>query len=137
MELIYSIADRDLLIVCDAVRAEAAPGTVMRIAGEDLPAFFRTKLSPHQLGLSDVLATLRLLERVPAHVVLVGIVPENLELGTRLSPGIESALEKALGLVLAEIEAHGIRLKLRPAQAGSIGGVGENADGGQAPRSWL
>ncbi len=121
MELIYSIAGRDLLVVCDAVRAEAAPGTVMRIAGEDLPAFFRTKLSPHQLGLSDVLATLRLVERVPAHVVLVGIVPEELDLGTSLSPVVESAMEEALELVLTEIEGHGLRLQPCCAQPGTIG----------------
>ncbi len=136
MELIYSIAGRDLLVVCDAVRAEAAPGTVMRIAGEDLPAFFRTKLSPHQLGLSDVLAMLRLLERVPAHVVLVGIVPEDLELGTKLSPRIESALEEALEIVLAEIERYGARLQLRRTRARALAGVGETTDNGQTRRAW-
>lgn len=114
MELIHSIVDRDALIVCDAVNSDLPPGTVLRITGEELPAFFRTKLSPHQLGLSDVLATLSLLGQVPPRVILIGIVPEDLELGIELSPRIESALEKALELLVAEIESLGSRIRTRP-----------------------
>lgn len=114
MELIHTIADRDALIVCDAVASDLPPGTVLRIAGDELPAFFRTKLSPHQLGLSDVLATLSLLDRMPPRVVLIGIVPEDLELGIELSPRIESAMEEALEMLVAEIETLGSRLRARP-----------------------
>ena len=114
MELIHTIADRDALIVCDAVSSELSPGTVLRISGDELPAFFRTKLSPHQLGLSDVLATLSLLERMPRQVILIGVVPEDLELGIELSPRIESVMEEALDLLVAEIESLGPQLHARP-----------------------
>lgn len=114
MELVHTIADRDALIVCDAVSSQSPPGTVLRITGEELPAFFNTRLSPHQLGLSDVLATLRLLGRVPPHVTLIGIVPEDLELGIGLSPRIESAAEAALELLAAEIELLGFALRPLP-----------------------
>ncbi|MCG6860003.1 MAG: HyaD/HybD family hydrogenase maturation endopeptidase [Chromatiaceae bacterium] len=120
MELIHTIADRDALIVCDAVRSESPPGTVMRIPGEELPAFFSTKLSPHQLGLSDVLATLTLLERAPPSIVLIGIVPKNLDLGMQLSAHIESALEEALALLVEEIESLGYPLRRHPASAATI-----------------
>jgi len=120
MDLIHTIADRDALIVCDAVRSESPPGTVIRIAGDELPAFFRTRLSPHQLGLSDVLAALSLLERVPPRVVLIGIVPQDLDLGVELSPTVQRALEKALLLVIAEIEALGLPVNPRPAQTQAI-----------------
>jgi hydrogenase maturation protease len=115
MELIHTIAGRDALIVCDAVRSDKPPGTVLRLAGEELPAFFRTKLSPHQLGLSDVLATLTLLEQVPPSVVLIGIVPQDLDLGIELSPPIAAALDEALALLIAEIESLGFRLCPYPA----------------------
>lgn len=117
MELIHTIADRDALVVCDAVRSDAPPGTVMRIAGEKLPAFFGTKLSPHQLGLSDMLATLTLLERVPPSVSLIGIVPQDLDLGLELSPRIASALDEALALLVSEIESLGFRLHPGPVAA--------------------
>jgi hydrogenase maturation protease len=114
MELIHTIADRDALIVCDAVASDLSPGTVLRISGNELPAFFRTKLSPHQLGLSDVLASLSLLGRVPPQVILIGVVPEDLELGIELSPRIEAAMDEALELLVAEIESLGSQLRTRP-----------------------
>jgi hydrogenase maturation protease len=113
MELIHSIAGRDALIVCDAVVSDKPPGSLTRIAGEELPASFRTRLSPHQLGLSDLLATLRLLEQAPRHIALIGIAPQRLDLGTELSPRVESALEEALALLIAEIESLGLRLHPR------------------------
>jgi len=109
MELIHTIADRDALILCDAVRADAPPGSVLRVAGEDLPAFFRTKLSPHQLGVCDLLATLALLGRTPSRVVLIGIVPEAMELGLALSPRVAAALEEALLRLVGEMAALGCR----------------------------
>jgi hydrogenase maturation protease len=114
MELIHTIADRDALIVCDAVRSELPPGTVLRFMGDELPAFFRTKISPHQLGLSDVLATLSLLGRTPPRITLIGVVPQDLDLGIELSPRIDSALDEALALLVAEIESLGFHL--RPAR---------------------
>jgi len=117
MDLIHTIADREALIVCDAVRSDKPPGTLVRIDGEDLPAFFRTRLSPHQLGLSDMLAALALLERVPRRVVLIGIVPLALDLGVDLSPVVDAALDEALPLLVTEIEALGLSLSPRPGPA--------------------
>lgn len=114
MELIHSIANRDALIVCDAIRSDSPPGTVKRIAGEELPALFNTKLSPHQLGLSEVLATLILLDQLPSSVSLIGIVPQDLDLGIGLSPQIESALNEALALLVTEIESLGFPLRRPP-----------------------
>jgi hydrogenase expression/formation protein len=48
MEMIEDLSDLDLLIVIDVVNTGAAPGTVVKIAGDDIPVFFRRKLSPHQ-----------------------------------------------------------------------------------------
>jgi len=117
MDLIHTIADRDVLVVCDAVRSNKRPGTVLRITGEDLPTFFRTRLSPHQLGLSDVLAALKLLGQAPPSVILIGVVPQDLDLGTELSPRIETALEEALAQLMAEIASLGLQLRPRPASA--------------------
>lgn len=124
MELIHTIAGRDALILCDAVRADAPPGSVLRIAGEDLPAFFRTKLSPHQLGVSDLLATLALLGRTPSRVVLIGMVPEAMDLGLALSPRIEAAMEEALRRLLAEMEGLGCRPRPRGAGQPVANGLG-------------
>ncbi len=113
MDLLYTISGRDLLIVCDAIKADAAPGTVIRITGDEVPAFLHTKLSPHQVGLSDVLATLKLLDELPPAISIVGIVPEDLSLGTELSPTAAGAVDQALTAIIAELAAAGIDVAQR------------------------
>lgn len=108
MDLLDAISGRDVLIVCDAVKADAPPGTVVRITGDDVPACFRNKLSPHQVGLSDVLATLKLLGELPPVVSIVGIVPEDLSLGTDLSLTASDAVDHALTTIIDELAAAGI-----------------------------
>ena len=59
MEMLDDLGHADHLIIVDAMRSGKPPATITRLAGAEVPVFFRTKLSPHQVGLSDVLATLR------------------------------------------------------------------------------
>jgi hydrogenase maturation protease len=66
IELLRFFDERDHLIIVDAVSADHPPGTVMRIEGADVPATFETRITPHQLGLSDLLATAKLTGQMPA-----------------------------------------------------------------------
>lgn len=107
MDLLDQIAGREQLIVVDAIATGAPPATVVRLAGDEVPAFFRTRISPHQLGLSDVLAALRLLEAEPAAITLIGIVPDVLDLGLELSPAVGARLDTLVDMVAAELAAAG------------------------------
>jgi hydrogenase maturation protease len=73
MEMIEDLSDLDFLVVLDVVKTGAAPGTVVRIAGDEIPVFFRSKLSPHQIALPDVLASLELLGTMPREIVILGV----------------------------------------------------------------
>jgi len=103
MDLLDVIAGRDHLIIVDAVNTGSPPGTLVRLRDADIPAAFRTKSSPHQLGLQDVLALLRLLETAPRHVTVVGVQPDNLDIGLELSPAIARRLDEMADMVLAEL----------------------------------
>ena len=81
MDLLDMVADRDCLIVADAVNADAPAGRVIRLENDNIRMLFETRFSPHQLGLSDLLANLRLIDKAPRRVVVVGVVPQNLSLG--------------------------------------------------------
>ncbi len=105
MDLLDQIAGRAHLIVVDAVKTGRPPAAVVRLAGDDVPAFFRTRVSPHQMGLSDVLAALRLMDAAPAHVTVIGIEPVCLDLSLELSPPVEARLPEILALVRDEIAA--------------------------------
>lgn len=104
MELLEPIRQARHLIVIDAVDAGAAPGTVLRLAGDEVPVFFgRSHLSPHQVGLSDVLAVARLAGWAPATVTVYGIEPESLDVGVDLTPRVAAALPGLLRAVAAEM----------------------------------
>lgn len=107
MSLIDTLASRERVIVIDAVRSGEPPGTVLRLDGDDVPAFFRTRISPHQLGLSEVLAALTLTHELPKRVTLIGIEPLNLELGLDLTSVVAGVIDRVVEMVLAELEAAG------------------------------
>jgi hydrogenase maturation protease len=108
MELLEPIRQARHLVVIDAVDAGVEPGTVVRLSGNEVPIFFgRRHLSPHQVGLSDVLAVARLAGRAPATVAVHGIQPERLEPGLDLSPRVAEALPGMLRDVLAELRRLG------------------------------
>lgn len=118
MELLDQLVGIDALIVVYALRGEEPPGTLLRLEGSELAAFFqRTRLSPHQLGLGDLLGALELLEARPRELVLLGIVPESLAHGLELSPAVAAAVPRALRLLAAELDRLGHRPLPGPALA--------------------
>ncbi|WP_051341050.1 HyaD/HybD family hydrogenase maturation endopeptidase [Azospirillum halopraeferens] len=107
MDMLDIIASHDTLIVVDAVKTGAPPATVVRLTGDAVPAFFKGKLSPHQLGLSDLLATLRLHGEEPKTLVLFGCVPERMEVRLDLSPAVAARVPDLVDRVVAELRALG------------------------------
>jgi hydrogenase maturation protease len=94
MELLPVVQDATRLLILDAV-AGKVPGTVVCLAGDQVPRLLATKLSPHQVGLLDLFAASRMLGTEPAVVEVVGIVPEVVDLGLELSAVVVAALDEA------------------------------------------
>ena len=103
MEMLDELSDLDHLIVVDAINAGKPPGTLLRIEGEDVPVFFRTRLSPHQIGLPDVMASLEFLGAQPKKMVILGVQPQTMELGMELTPVVAARVPELVEQVLAEI----------------------------------
>ena len=110
MGLLDDISGREHLIVLDAVQTGDPPGTLVRLAGDDVPVYFSMRISPHQLGLSDVLATLELSGEKPAEVVVLGLVPQSLEMSLELSGLINGKLGDLAGAAVRELERLGYPL---------------------------
>ena len=102
-ELLAELENLELLIIVDAIASDAAPGTLVRLEGDRIPAAFSNKLSPHQHGINDLLATLQFLGRAPARVVLFGCVPARIELGMELSSEVTAVLPELVERVVAEL----------------------------------
>lgn len=92
MELLADLAGAQLLLIVDAVAGGGLPGTIHVLKGDEVPRFFTLKLSPHQVGLSDVLATLLVAGESPQETIIIGVEPGSLALGMELSAEVAAAL---------------------------------------------
>src|SRR5512140_1298262 len=91
IDLLDQLAEVEHIVFVDAARTGGLPGAVVEFEADNLPVWFRQRMSPHQIGLADLLATLRLMDHAPQSVTLIGIEPESMELGTELTPAVERA----------------------------------------------
>ena len=108
MDLLDMVADRDCLIVADAVNAAGPAGRLIRLEDDDIRALFELRFSPHQLGLSDLLAALRLMEKAPRRVIIIGVVPQDLTLGLELSPAAACGRDAAVSMIVDELSRLGV-----------------------------
>lgn len=97
---------RLLVVVVDAMRSGAPPGTVRRfdVVAEPLPELSEPGASTHGIGVGPVLELARLLGYLPARLVVVGIEGRRFTVGTLPSPEVLSAVPAAVALVESEIE---------------------------------
>ena len=80
----------------------------MRLCDDEVPVFFRRNLSPHGIGLSDVLAALEFLGAEPRETVILGVQPVSLALSTELTPAIAARVPELVEQVVAELTQRGL-----------------------------
>lgn len=117
LELLDNLKDRDLLIIIDAMKNGGPPGSVYRLADREVPAHFNTRITPHQLGISDLLATLGLMDSLPSWLVLFGVEPGDLSTGLGLSAPVEQGLARVVAAVVAELSECGLEPQLLAVEA--------------------
>ena len=113
MGLLDDISGRQHVLVLDAVQTGEPPGTLVKLAGDEVPVYFGMRISPHQLGLSDVLATLELSGEQPAGVTVLGLVPLSLEMCLRLSDLVNSRLDSLVEAAVNELGSLGHPLRTK------------------------
>jgi hydrogenase maturation protease len=103
--LLPYLEDHDALIVFDAVDYGLEPGTMKVVRGDDVPAFMGAKkMSLHQTGFQDVLATAELMGYRPDPLLLIGVQPVELEdYGGGLRELTASRVDTALQIALDEL----------------------------------
>jgi hydrogenase maturation protease len=102
LELLSYVWDCSRLIVIDAVEVGKAPGTVVRMSGEELNSLPGNS-SVHQLGVSDLLVALRVLAQRQPAVVLLGVQPANTDWSTELSPAVTAAMNSLVEAAVREL----------------------------------
>lgn len=91
----------DEVIVVDAARSGAPPGTIHRIdpTSQPLPEGMLAT-STHSVGVASTIEMARALGRLPDRVTVYGIEVSDLTRGVGLSPAVETAVD----LVVEEID---------------------------------
>jgi hydrogenase maturation protease len=105
--LLPFLEEADALLVFDAIDYGLPPGTLKVVRDGEVPAFLGAKkMSLHQTGFQDVIATATLMGYRPARMVLIGCQPVELDdYGGGLRPEVAQRIPEALAIareVLAE-----------------------------------
>jgi hydrogenase maturation protease len=115
LSLLPYLEAADSVILVDAVRIEERPGSLVRVEGDDVLRAVATRLSPHQVGVADLLDGARWLGRYPRRVVLLGLVPASMELAVGLSARVRPALPALVERVVEEARTLGFAFRRRSA----------------------
>jgi hydrogenase maturation protease len=111
LDLLPRLQNVSRLLVVDAVKLGGQAGEIVRLEGDEVPRAIDVKVSPHQIGLQELLATARLMGCEPPKVVLWGMEPERVEAGADFSPKVARALPLLQTSVLKELKRWGVRPK--------------------------
>ena len=108
--LVPYVNEARYLLVFDAIDYGLPAGTLKVLRNDDVPRFMGAKkMSLHQTGFQDVLASARLLGRYPDEVVLIGVQPEQLEdYGGSLRPSVRARIDEAIAIAIAQLAQWGV-----------------------------
>lgn len=110
------------LIVFDAIDWALPPGTMKVARDGEVPAFMGAKkMSLHQTGFQDVIATATLLGRCPSRMVLIGCQPVELEdYGGGLRPAVAARIPEALEIAAGVLREWGVTPAPGRTEAGDL-----------------
>ncbi|MGV6817384.1 MAG: HyaD/HybD family hydrogenase maturation endopeptidase [Thiotrichales bacterium] len=115
--LVQHVQAADILVVFDAIDYGLEGGEMKLIHDEDVPNFMGAKkMSLHQTGFQEVLATSELLGDYPEKLLLIGVQPVALEdFGGSLRPAVKAQIQPAIEEALAYLRGLGIAYHKRRA----------------------
>lgn len=107
MELVPVVQEAERLLILDSVAPGNGrqPGQALRMSGDHVPRLLSMKMSPHQVGLLDVLSSARLTGKEPAVLEVVGVVSEKVDLNLGLTPTATAGIEPAAALAAEVLDS--------------------------------
>ena len=101
-------AGLDVVVVVDALRSDAPPGTLHRVEVGDGPLPRDVRLaSTHAMGIVEALELGRALGRVPHRVVVLGIEGASFGMGQEMTPEVARAIDVLVPAVVEELGLEG------------------------------
>ena len=117
--LINEVINARRLLIFDCCDLREAPGTMRLLRGEDIKIWSATKISPHQTGMNDVLASAMLQGYEPEKLAVIGVQPLELnDYGGSLTDVVKATVEKAVDCAAKELTDWGFEPRVR--EVGSV-----------------
>ena len=91
------------VILVDAVRSGAEPGSALRLADADIHPPGSASMSTHDYGVAAAVALARALRQLPASLVLLVLEADPASNGESLSPCLQAALPGFVQLIEHEV----------------------------------
>jgi hydrogenase maturation protease len=106
----------DPVIVIDVVDIDAEPGSIHYYDVNDIKlGNIQTKMSPHQLGLLEILEICKLRDAAPDNVEFYTVVPADLDTNLELSAVVAPRVKEIADLILKRLEEMGVEVQKREA----------------------
>lgn len=94
----------NIVFLVDAIYSKSQSGEVYRLdlKEETLPVewFYST----HAFNLAEAIELARILDKLPAKIILYGVRGKNFEIGQEISPTVYQAIESVVSQILEEIK---------------------------------
>ncbi len=107
LALLPTIEAGEQVWILDAVAADAPVGSLVTLEGRDVEPALRDRLSPHQIGVADLLDAMHWRDTWPARVRVLGLVPGPMGLEIGLSPAVAANLDRLVELAADELASAG------------------------------
>lgn len=96
------------------METDGNPGDVFRYEKEDIMLNrLPVKLSPHQIGIQEMLYISEMRGACPDRISLLGVIPSSLDPGSELSPALSECLPRVAGLIVDELRSLGHEVRER------------------------
>ncbi len=103
---------KETLIIDAASINGYPPGTLLQMDHREMTGRqIQSSMSPHQLGVLEVLEICRLREKLPSSIEFLLVIPEKVEPGTRLSNTVEPKVKEVAKIIVRRLKDMGLDVK--------------------------
>lgn len=108
----HMLEEAEQVFLIDVIEAKGEPGSILRYDKDDFMLNrIPVKMSPHQIGIQEVLTISELRGRCPEKITLYGIIPASYETSDTLSPALAAQMPLLAEMLIEELNASGIVVK--------------------------
>ncbi len=108
------LEDMDIIYMIDIVNLKDEPGSIHCFSDEDVKSGdIQTRLSPHQVGLMEILELCKLRGKAPDRIEMITVVPEELVMELGLTPLLESKIDSVIEILLERLSQDGVKWKVK------------------------